>query len=81
MIHSMSGGVISENGRYTFVKVELDGTPQWYLSSSSSVKAGDRVLLPCGYLTREAVVVKVEEADAQCAPVPMKRIKEILKVL
>ena len=83
MIHSLSGGVISQNGNHIFVKVELDGAPWWYLSPFSAVKAGDKVLVPFGKaeLPREALVLKVEETTAQCAPVPMNRIKEIFQVL
>ena len=83
MIHSLSGGVLSENGKHTFVKVELGGNPYWFLSPFSTVKVGDKVLVPFGKadLPTEAVVIKVEENTAQCAPVPMNRIKEIYQIL
>ena len=83
MIHSLSGGVISENGKHTFVKVEINGAPYWYLSPFSTVREGDKVSVPFGKgeLPREAIVVKVEENTAQCAPVPMKHIKEIYEIL
>lgn len=83
MIHSLSGGVISENGRYTFVKTELDGMPCWYLSPVSSIKVGDRISVPFGRagLPREAVVLRVLEADRQCAPCPMNHIREIYEIL
>ncbi len=83
MIHSLSGGVINEHGKHTFVKVELEGKPYWYLSLFSTVKEGDRVSVPYGRadLPTEAVVLKVEEADEQCAPYPMNRIKEIYEIL
>lgn len=82
MIHSLSGGVLSENGRHTFVKVELGGAPYWFLSPCP-VKTGDRVLVPFGKgdFPTEAVAVKVEEATAQCSPVPMKHLKELYRVL
>lgn len=81
MIHSMSGGIIADNGYYTFAKVEIAGTPYWYLSPFS-VTEGDRVLVPyqksgCA----EGVVKKVEVCSNQCAPVPMNRIKAIERVL
>ena len=83
MIHSLSGGVISENGKHTFVKVEINERPYWFLSPFSTVKEGDRVIVPFGKadLPRETVVVKVEENTAQCAPVPMKHLKEIYEIL
>ena len=76
MIHSLSGGVIRDNFKYTFVKVEIDGTPYWYLSPTSAIEAGARVSVPFGKgdLPREGVVLKT---DAQCAPVPMNRIRGI----
>lgn len=79
MIHSLSGGVIRDNGILTFVKVEIDGAPYWYLSPFPAVKAGDVVLAPFGKRgePRRAAVLKVEQTDAQRAPVPMNRIREI----
>lgn len=79
MIHSLSGGVIRDNFKHTFLKVEIDGAPYWYLSPTSGIEAGEWVSVPFGRgdLPREGVVLKVEEADAQCAPVPMNRIREI----
>lgn len=83
MIHSLSGGVLSENGNHTFTKVEIGGASYWFLSPFSTVKEGDIVLVPFGKfdLPREATVLKVEENTAQCAPVPMNKIKEILEIL
>ncbi len=83
MIHSLSGGVIKENGRHTFVKVEVNGAPYWYLSPTSKIAAGARVSVPFGKgdLPAEGTVLKVEEADGQCAPVPMNRIREIYEIL
>ena len=83
MIHSLSGGVIKENLKYTFVKVEMRGTPCWYLSPTSKIEAGAKVLAPFGKggVPAEGTVLKVEEADAQCAPVPMNRIREIYQIL
>lgn len=82
MIHSMSGGVIKEKGLYTFLKVEVDGAPYWYLSPKRA-EAGQRVLVPFGKgdLPREGVVLKAEEAEACCAPYPMNRIREIYEIL
>lgn len=82
MIHSLSGGVIAENGTFTFAKVEIDGAPYWYLCPFK-VKAGDRALVPFGKreTLREGVVLKTEVCSCQCAPVPMNRIKNVEKIL
>ena len=81
MIHSLSGGVLSDGGLYTFAKVEVEGAMRWYLSPLS-VKEGDRVLVPVGILEeKQGVVVKVESHTAQTAPCSIKRTPEILKLL
>lgn len=82
MIHSMSGGVLSEYGVYTFVKVRFDPeqTPYWYVSDFE-VQEGDSVLAPFGAsgLGKRAIVIKVEEGvSGQVAPVPIKRVKKLL---
>ncbi len=83
MIHSLSGGVIAENGVYTFLKVEVKGQTVWYLTSERGAKAGGKVLVPFGEgdFPEEGTILKVEEATLQCAPVPAKHLKEILKLL
>ncbi|MDE6411359.1 MAG: hypothetical protein K2L02_02340 [Clostridia bacterium] len=81
MIHSLSGGVIADGQIYTFVKVEVDGAPRWFISPFP-VKAGDRVLVPFNYIEeREGVVLKTENCTANTAPCSVKRTPEILKVL
>lgn len=81
MIHSMSGGVLSEYGTYTFAKVVFDGeaAPFWYISEFD-VEAGDRVTAPRGAsgAPKPATVVKVERnVSGQVAPVPIKRVKKL----
>ena len=81
MIHSLSGGVLSDGEVYTFAKVDLDGAPRWYLSPFS-VKAGDKVIVPFGIAEeREGVVLKTENCTAQTAPCSVKRAREVLRVL
>ena len=82
MIHSLSGGVIAENGSYLFAKVEILGTPYWYLAPFS-VEAGDRVLAPLGREARlvEGTVLRTELCNAQTAPFPMNRVKALEKKL
>lgn len=81
MIHSLSGGVIAEGDAVRFVKVLVNGVPSWYVSPFV-VKEGDGVIVPCGHLQeQEGTVVKVELCTPQTAPVPLKRAREILRVL
>lgn len=85
MIHSMSGGVLSEFDNYTFVKVVFDDspTPYWYVTDLE-LSAGNRVLAPfgAGGVGKAATVVKVEDnVSGQVAPVPVKRVKRIIKKL
>lgn len=79
MIHSLSGGVIKDHFKHTFVKVAVEGETAWYLSPTSKAEAGMRVSVPFGKggFPHDGVILKVEEADAQCAPCPMNRICEI----
>ncbi len=77
MIHSLSGGVISDGGIYAFVKVEVEGAPRWYLSPAFTVKVGDRVIVECGGKRYTAEVLKVEKCTPQTAPCPMSRVREI----
>ena len=79
MIHSMSGGVLSEYGSYTFVKLKFDGDdrPYWYVCEFE-VEEGDRVSAPFGVagLSKPATVIKVERGvSGQVAPIPIKRAK------
>lgn len=85
MIHSLSGGVLSEYENYTFVKVVFDGNsvPYWYVSDFD-VAEGDRVSAPfgAGGLGKPATVVKVEyNVSGQVAPVPIKRVKKLISKL
>jgi hypothetical protein len=88
MIHSLSGGVIAENGTHTFVKVIFSDDPlygdrpYWYLCPFSGAKEGDHVLAAVGRRTgAEGVILKVEECSTQCAPFPMNRITEIEELI
>ncbi len=76
MIHSLSGGVLSEGGLHRFAKVEVLGSPKWYLAPFP-VEAGERVLAPVGGKSVEGTVLKVELCTAQTAPWPMNRIAEL----
>ncbi len=82
MIHSLSGGVLADNGVRTYVKVDVAGTPCWYVSPRR-LAAGTRVAVPFGREGRraEGVVVRCEDCTPQTAPVPAGRAKEVLCVL
>lgn len=78
MIHSMSGGVLSEYGTYTFAKVRFeDGTAYWYVAEFE-VESGDSVLAPRGNVNAKATVERVEHnVSGQVSPVPIKRAKKL----
>ncbi len=76
MIHSLSGGVIADNMPVTFAKVDLFGTPYWYIAPFK-VEVGEKVLAPYKEEGRlvEGRVLKVETCSPQTAPVPVSRAK------
>ena len=78
MIHSLSGGVIADNGIYTFAKVEVEGTPRWYLTGEFRVKAGDAVRVPFQGRECAGTVLRTEDCTRQTAPVPLNRAACIL---
>lgn len=87
MIHSMSGGVLSEYGTYTFVKAvfddDADKIPHWFISEFD-VEENDGVLAPCGsgYAGKPATVIAVERnVSGQVAPVSVRRARRLIKKL
>ena len=85
MIHSMSGGVLSEYGTYTFAKVKFDDDerPYWYVCDFE-VQEGDIVSAPfgAGGLGKPATVLRVEQnVSGQVSPIPIKRAKKLLRKL
>lgn len=88
MIHSLSGGIVTDSALYTFVKVRLaeggdEGKAYWFLSETRDVSEGDAVLVPCGRgeIPCKGSVERVERCERQTAPWPMNRIKTLLCVL
>ena len=82
MIHSMSGGILSDVGSYTFVKVVFDGdpSPYWYICDFD-VEVGDKVYAPKGKadVPKLATVQKVEQnVNGQVTPVPLSRAKKLI---
>ncbi len=81
MIHSLSGGVLADNGPFTFAKVQTENALKWYLSPFP-VKEGDGVLVPAGaFGEARGVVIKTETCSKQTAPVPFSHAQEIIRVL
>lgn len=78
MIHSLSGGVITQYDNLVYVFVRLDGGEKaWYISPFPFIAAGDRVRVPFGRATSEGEVVRVENVTAQTAPMPVGRTREV----
>ena len=74
MIHSLSGGVLGDNGVYTFAKVEVEGAPRWYVAPFP-VKEGDTVAVPYGAVGEmQGRVLRTEHCTAHTAPVPISRV-------
>ena len=80
MIHSMSGGVLSDGSIYTFAKVRFEDGMGWYLAPRG-VKAGDKVAAPYRGESCTGTVERTEVCSAQTAPVPLSRVQEIERVL
>ncbi len=80
MIHSLSGGVLAENGIHVFAKVDVGGMPAWFLAPRT-LAAGTRVVVPAGSGRAEGVVLRCEDCTRQTAPVPLNRARTILRVL
>ena len=69
MIHSLSGGVLSDGGVLWFAKVDVAGTPCWYLSPHT-LAAGTRVRVPFGGGSAEGEVLRIAgPAGDQLQPV------------
>jgi len=87
MIHSLSGGVITQYDKLVYVFVLIKngadcGEKRWYISPFPTVKAGDRVSVPVGKSgVAEAEVLRVEVVTAQTAPFPVNRTREIECIL
>ena len=81
----MSGGVLSDYGTYTFVKVKFDcdDNLRWFICDFD-VEEGDRVSAPYGVsaLGKPATVIKVERnVSGQIAPVPVKHTRSVISKL
>ena len=87
MIHSLSGGVITQYDKLTYVFVRIcEGAEaevkRWYISPFPAIKAGDRTIVPTGKSGEAtAEVVRVDIVTAQTAPFPVNRTREIIRLL
>ena len=87
MIHSMAGGNLKDYGVFDIVKVELlegdIGKVIYVVSTFKDLKEGDIVLIPDNF-NIEGVKAKVLRVDKkvheQNFPIPIKRLKTILKI-
>lgn len=87
MIHSLSGGVITQYDKLIYVFVLIkdggeEGVKRWYISPFPAVKAGDGAIVPSGRSSEAtAEVLRVETVTAQTAPYPLNRTREIIRLL
>ena len=87
MIHSLSGGVITQYDKliyvFTLIKNGADaGVKRWYISPFPAIKVRDRVSVPVGnFSSAEAEVLRVATVTAQTAPFPVNRTREIECIL
>ena len=89
MIHSLAGGKLTINNNYDYAKVEIlegekEGSILWFLSPFEELKAGDIVLVPIGKFETETKgkVIRVDKNVNELSfPVPIKRMKIIIKIL
>ena len=83
MIHSLSGGIVSEDIRADFVKVEIEGEGSfWYVSKIADLKEGDFVVVPFGRNAKEvkAKGLRIDKnVSYQISPIPFKHAKTILR--
>ena len=87
MIHSLSGGIITQYDKLVYVFVLISngteaGVKRWYISPFPAIKAGDKVSVPTGKsFCAEAEVLRVEVVTGQTAPFPVNCTREIEGIL
>ncbi len=87
MIHSLSGGVITQYDKliYAFAEIKSGaeaGVKRWYISPFRAIKAGVKAIVPSQYGGEAtAEIIRVEVVTAQTAPFPVKRTGEIIRLL
>ena len=88
MIHSMSGGVLSNHGKHDYAKVKmLDGERAgdmlWFISELPELKVADKVVVQnFSYGQNIGEVVRIDKnVDEFSFPIPYKRMKKIIKII
>ena len=85
MIHSLSGGELNIHKKYDYAKVQIKeaGVKElWFVSPFPELTAGDRVLVPYGEEVVEGKVVRIDRSvDEYSFPLPIKRLKKIIKIV
>lgn len=86
MIHSMSGGVITSYDKLTYLFVQIEGgkeqgVKRWFISPFIKNTVGGKVEVPTIDGSASGTVLRVESVTAQTAPYPVKRTREILRIL
>lgn len=83
MIHSLSGGIVSETQYVDFAKVSIEGEGIfWYISKIENLQAGDRVIVPFGKNLKnvEGKVLRVDKnVSSQVSPIPFRHAKYIVE--
>ena len=83
MIHSLSGGVMSDIQYADFTKVEIEGEGIfWYINNIDGLKEGDKVIVPFGRSGRNVtgMVLRIDKSvSSQVSPIPFKHAKYIIK--
>ena len=88
MIHSLAGGEIRDKEYFTCVLVEMSAGAEkklfWYKATINGIIEGDEVIVPLGANNaRIQGVVKrvVKNVTNDRSPVPVNRLKEIIKIV
>lgn len=86
MIHSLSGGIISEYDTLIYVFTEIrdgaeKGVKRWYICPFLKIEKGNLVEVPALGGSATAEVLRVERVTKQTAPYPVNRTKEIEKII
>lgn len=83
MIHSMSGGVLDSDERFTVVKAQsvVDGRTGFYLASEFIPTVGDRVVVETrGGGIEEVLVARVDKnVSSKSVPFSTKRALKVLR--
>ena len=82
MIHSLSGGVIKDNGVHRLVKVSTGGDERYYLSDEFAVSVGDKVIVPTERGAETCEVLKVlSNITSQNSPLNLKQTESVINIV